>query len=99
MGDNIVGSFAKEAQPVIALTNATANVNTIAPERICNEVLLRAHPDNTGRIWVNFDGPAAANLCYPLDPGEVLIVDLSNVKRINALFSVADEILFVIPEV
>ena len=98
-GNNMIGSFAREAQPVITLTNATVNINTIAPERICNEVLLRSHIDNTSRIWVNFDKPAVANFCYPLDPGEVLTVDLSNVKRINALFTVADEILFVIPEV
>ncbi len=90
----------REAQPAIVITNALADTNTPGPANPCNEVLLRASPDNTGRVWVNFGTPVVGvNTCYPLDAGEIVAVALSNTDQINAWFTVANERLFVIYQV
>jgi len=47
------------------------------------EVLVKAHPDNTDRIWVNVDEAAAADSGYPLDAGEFIILTLSNLNNLH----------------
>ncbi len=89
-----------EAQPAIVITNALADTNTPGAANVCDEVLLRASPDNTGRVWVNFGAVVTGiNTCYPLDAGEIIAVRLSNTDQINAWFTVANERLFVIYQV
>jgi len=88
------GAIAAEAQPAFVMTNAAAAANTVGPANVCNRVLLRAHPDNTGRIWLDFGAAVlAVDTCYCLDAGETICVPLSNTNRINAWFTVADELL------
>jgi len=87
------GAIGGEAQPAFVMTNVAA-ANTVGPANICNHVLLRAHPDNIGRIWLDFGAAVAAvDTCYCLDAGETICVPLSNTNRINAWFTVANEFL------
>lgn len=47
------------------------------------EVMIRSHPDNAGRIWVNLDAAAAADTGWPLDGGEVINLTLNNLNNLH----------------
>lgn len=52
-----------------------------------SEVLIRAHPDNTGRIWVNIGAEAEENVGYPLDAGDWVKFSVNNLHTIYLLGS------------
>ena len=54
-----------------------------------SEVLVRSHPDNSGRVWVNVGAAAAANTGYPLDSGEWVNFAINNLHTLH-LFIASD---------
>lgn len=55
-----------------------------------SEVLIRAKPTNSGRIWVNIGAVAAADTGYPLDFGELIVLSVNNLHSLQ-FFSDTDD--------
>lgn len=45
-----------------------------------SEVMIRAFPDNTGRVFVNIGNPAALNTGYPIFVGEWVTLSVDNLS-------------------
>jgi len=88
-----------EAQSVVPLTHANPNTNVTPAARICNAACIKADVNNTQTVWIDFGTAAVQNACLPLDPGESVSVNLSNLNRINANFEVGGEYVFIVYEV
>lgn len=86
---------AEIAQPSFYVTNAVINTDTQAAAHICNSVLCRSDPDNTGLVKLNFGAAVSATSYVPLKPGDWISVLVSNTNQIHASFAVANEKLFV----
>lgn len=70
----------------IGLYNIVANKDdytTICADCPASEVMIRAFPDNTGRVFVNFGSPAAVNTGYPLFTGEWVTLSLDNLNSLQ----------------
>jgi len=61
----------------------------------CTEVLLLAHPDNVGRVWVRSGGTAGTTNSWPLAAGAVMGFSVDNLIQLKMHFPVQDEILIV----
>jgi len=49
----------------------------------CSEIIVRAHPDNSGRVWVNVFAAAAADTGWPLDANEHIPLTLNNLSQLH----------------
>ena len=56
-----------------------------------SEVMVMAHPDNTGRVWVKPYETATVNNGIPLDAGDAIPVSISNLNLLNLLIAVNGE--------
>lgn len=66
---------------ITVTTAGTAVRGSDVPGRL---FAIKAHPDNTDTVWLGEDGAgdvAAAN-GFPLDPGESIIVELTNLNHL-----------------
>lgn len=54
-----------------------------------SEVLIRAKPTNTGRVWINVGKAAAVDVGYPLDSGEPVIFSVNNLHSLHFYFTKA----------
>jgi len=52
-----------------------------------SEVLIRAIPTNSGRIWINVGTAAAVNSGYPLDSGEPVTLSVNNLHSLHFYFT------------
>lgn len=57
----------------------------------CSEVVVRAHPDNSGRVWVNVFNAAAADTGWALDKNEYIPLTLTNMLQLHLLIVSAGE--------
>lgn len=48
-----------------------------------SEVMIRAFPDNTGRVFVNIGLAAALNIGYPLFSGEWVTLSVNNINTLQ----------------
>lgn len=48
-----------------------------------SEVVVRAHPDNSGRVWVNVFAAAAADTGWPLDANEHITLTLNSLSHLH----------------
>lgn len=67
----------------LGLYNVVANKDdytTICRDCPASEVMIRAFPDNIGRVFVNFEAPAAINVGYPLFTGEWVTLSVNNLN-------------------
>lgn len=48
-----------------------------------SEVLVRAHPDNTSRIWINIGDTADDNKGYPLDANDWVSFSINNLHTLH----------------
>jgi len=76
---------------IIHCVATVPNCAITGPNVTCSEVMLMAHPDNTGLVWVRPDVPALANNAWPLAAGEVVNFSVGNLNQINALVIVNGE--------
>lgn len=51
----------------------------------CTEVMVMAHPDNTGTIWVRNGIAATVNNAWPLASGDAVGFSVDNVKQLSIL--------------
>lgn len=85
-----------EALQVLNVT-AAADTNIACAAQACRAAHIKADVENTGITWIDFGAAAVQSGCTPLDPGEWIIIPLSNTNRINANFEVANEIAYITP--
>ena len=52
-----------------------------------SEVLIRAKPTNSGRVWVNVGKAAAVDVGYPLDSGEPVTLSVNNLHSLHFYFT------------
>lgn len=76
---------------VVNVTGVGANYPYQGSNIPCSEVLVLAHPDNTGRIWVNPHAVAAADTGYPLDAGDPIGFGVTNLNMVHLLIVTAGE--------
>jgi len=60
------------------------------------EVLIKAHPDNAGRVWVNVGIAAAVNVGYPLDSGELIKFSINNLHSLHLFIAINTEKVIVV---
>ena len=53
------------------------------PDCPTSEVMIRAFPDNTGRVFVNIGAAAALNVGYPLFTGEWVNLSVNNINSLQ----------------
>lgn len=85
-----------EAQRVLNVT-AAADTNIACAAQTCRAAHIKADVENTGIAWIDFGVAAVQSDCTPLDPGEWIIIPITNTNRINVNFEVADELVYVTP--
>ena len=88
---------AGESQRVLNVTNVAANVSTACFAGAVQAAHIKADVNNTQTAWIDFGVAAVQADCLPLDPGEWVIMPMSNTNRINVNLEVANEIVFVTP--
>lgn len=86
-----------EAQQVLNVTNVAANTNTVCAAGAVQAAHIKADVNNIGVAWIDFGAAAVQDSCIPLDPGEWIIMPISNTNRINVNFEIANEIVYVTP--
>jgi len=47
------------------------------------EIMIMAHPTNTGDVWVNLDTVAAVDTGWYLDAGDYVVISINNMSRLN----------------
>jgi len=52
------------------------------PDCPTSEIMIRAFPDNTGRVFVNVGAVAALNVGYPLFTGEWVSISVDNISSV-----------------
>jgi hypothetical protein len=78
-------------QDVLHVT-ATGTAYTYQGENIpCSEIMVIAHPDNTGRVWVRVNGTATVNNAIPLAAGDAVPVSIFNLNMLNLLIATNGE--------
>jgi len=76
---------------VVHFTGVGANDTQTGDNMVCSELLVIAHPDNTGLIWVRPYKTASANNAIPLSAKESADFTLDNMNQLNMLIVVAGE--------
>lgn len=75
-----VNPLAKQFANILA---NTANYLWQGDDIKCSEVVVRANPDNSQRVWVNIYAAAAADTGWPLDGGEHIVLTLTNLSHLH----------------
>jgi phage-related tail protein len=76
------------------ITVTTAGTAERGTDVVGDEFFLKAHPSNTGVAWVGESGADVADTTgFPLEPGESVIVKVSNLNEIYFDVDVNGEII------
>jgi len=70
----------------IGVYNIVANTDgftLVCSDCPVSEVMIRAFPDNTGRVFVNIGAAAALNTGYPLFTGEWVSISVNNLNSLQ----------------
>lgn len=82
------------AQKFANLLSDTTNYLWQGDDIKCSEITIRAHPDNSGRVWVNVYAVAAADIGWPLDANEYIVLTLTNLSHLHVkIISTAEKAL------
>ncbi len=87
------------AQPVIEITNGSANTNTVGAAAISTIVVIKADPQNVGLSWIDFSQAAVQDDCFPLEPGDSLTVKIDNINQINVNFEIENDEVWIVNQV
>ena len=82
-------------QDIVHITATSGNFEYQGDDIPCSEVMIMAHPDNTGRIWVRRDSTAAVTNAWPLEKKESLTITLSNLSQLRLLIATNAEIAII----
>ena len=80
---------------IVHITAAAPNTPVVGTNLPVTSVLLKAHPDNTGRIWVRTRGTATANNAWPLEAGEGINLSMDCYSQASALIVTTGDTLIV----
>ncbi len=95
-GREIRGRRGSVLQDVLHYTGVGANDTQQGDSVACTELLIMGHPDNTGKVWVRAGTElATVNNAWPLDAGEVMSFNVSNLSDLQMLIVVSGEKLIV----
>ncbi len=89
----------RQAQAVAEITHANPDTNQAGADQIAERVVITASPLNTDITWLDFGQAAVQDSCYPLEPGDSVMVRISNLDQINVNFEVGGESVWVINEI
>ena len=78
----------KDVFHVTATTGAYAYRGTDTP---CSEVMVMAHPDNTGRVWAKSNDTALTDTAIPLAAGDVVSISITNLNQLFLLIATNGE--------
>lgn len=71
------------AQKFINTTVGTPTYKYQGPDIKCSEVVVRAHPENSGRVWVNIYALADVDIGWPLDANEHITLTLTTLQHLH----------------
>ena len=61
-----------------------------------SEVMIRAKPTNSGRVWINVGAAANDNVGYPLDSGEWVSFSINNLHTLYLYFTKAADYAIIV---
>ena len=73
------------------MTATGASYTYQGDDKPTSEVMVMAHPDNTGRVWVKPYETATVNNGIPLDAGDAIPISITNLNLLNLLIAVSGE--------
>ncbi len=79
------------SKTIIIVTHANQDTNTVGANHACKRVLIKAHPANTGVVWIDFDNVAVQGDCFPLSASETVSLPMTNTNLINCNYAVGGE--------
>lgn len=94
-GREIHGRRGAVLQNIEHFTGSGANDTQQGSSAVCTELLVMAHPDNTGKVWVRASMVATVNNAWPLAAGEILSFNVDNLSELQMLIVVSGEKLIV----
>ena len=71
------------AKGILDILSDQAGYVLTCPNCPVSEVMIRAYPDNTGRVFVNIGKAAALNVGYPLFTGEWVSLSVNNLNSLQ----------------
>lgn len=94
-GREIHGRRGAVIQDIEHFTGSGANDEQQGSSVVCTELLVMAHPDNAGRVWVRTGVVATVNNAWPLEAGEILSFNVDNLSELQMLIVTSGEKLIV----
>lgn len=80
---------------IIHITSVAPNQLVTGTRIAVSSILLKAHPDNAGTIWVRTKGAATVNNAWPLEAGEGINVSMECYSDASALIVETGDTLIV----
>jgi len=91
----VLAVASRRVADIVHYTGVGASDEQVGGDIACTEVLVMAHPDNAGTVWVRPDKTATIANAWPLKAGEVVNFTLDNLKQLNMLMVTAGDIVIV----
>ena len=80
-----------QLKDVLHVTATTASFAYQGSNIPCSEVMVMAHPDNTGRIWVRTHVSASTANAWPLAAKDVVGISITNLNMLHLLIATNTE--------
>lgn len=93
--NGVLFTSSPQLENIIHVTGVGANYDYKGSDIACSEVLVMAHPDNTGRIWVRPNAVATDATGWPLGKSDVMGFGLTNLNMLNIRIVTAGEIVII----
>lgn len=88
------GGLCVNSLPLKDIYHETAigdNYTKQAADMPCSEVMVMAHPDNVGKVWVRTNITATENNSWPLEAKEVISFTVTNLNQLQLLIKTSGE--------
>lgn len=80
----------------INYSGSSPNDDWVGDDIKCSEVVIRAHPDNSNRCWVNLFDTASSSDGWPLDANEHITLTINNLKHLNVRIQTAPDAIIIL---
>jgi hypothetical protein len=99
MGDELVqcicGGVLLTTEPYITdfimVAAGAANAYWRSESQPTHQVVVRAHPDNSGRVWVNVRDEPSSSDGWPLDPNEWIKLTIFDMHDLRVLIETSGD--------
>jgi hypothetical protein len=81
----ILFSTSPQIEDILHVTADEADYNYQGEKLPCTEVMVMAHPDNAGRVWVRTKTAALTTNAWPLEAGDVTGFTITNLSMLRLL--------------